>query len=834
MPMDFSKIAPVRTVKRPVDPVELFQSLKVTDPAINDLWLAQGDALRAWDKSRANGDTAIILNTGAGKTLVGLLAAQSLVNETSGHVVFACSSIQLVEQTASKAKGYGLDVTTYFRHQFSNDLYQSGLAPCITTYQALFNGKSRFFRENLSAGVFDDAHTAEHLLRDHFTLRIKRSDSEKLFVNIVRLFAGYHNRTGSGVGYTETFRNKDGNKTWFVPPFVLRANIGEVQRLLTEADLHENRETMFAWQHLKDYLDLCCLFISGQEISFTPPVVPTLTLPYFQNGVRRLYLSATLTAKDAFLRGFGKTPGPIIAPKTTAGECERLIIAPRLNPRCRDKEIEVAKEAIGDKKTLLLVPSNRAAAKWSDVVGEQQSDNVTEQVEGFKKAAAPAKLRLVGRYDGVDLPGDTCRMMVIDELPSSMGPLERYLWEKLNLQKILRSTVASRVVQSFGRISRGMSDHGVVILTGDSLVSWLLIPANRALLPSFLRRQLDLGFHLSGQADTCEELIGTADQCLRRDPGWCAFYQNSMGEAETATDGENVDEGALNLARVEVAFGNAFWSREYDEAAHALNRELEKTFRISGNAGAWHALWLGYCYELLGDSTQAQVMYRQARGATKNIPPPDVQIEAAEGQEFPAQVVEVARYLYNGSNVDRAGFRNFASDLTALDGTGTPAQTEEAVRKLGEYLGLESSRPDNEVGTGPDVLWDTPGGPAFNQELKTEKDAASKYRKKDVGQLYDHIQWVRENSPSARILSTFVGPVVSATNDANPGPDVTVIELSEYSALAERLRVALEDICARALPVTLSQTIYEVFKERNLLWPGLYDQMRKHVLREIS
>jgi Rad3-related DNA helicase len=91
-------------------------------------------------------------------------------------------------------------------------------------------------------------------------------------------------------------------------------------------------------------------------------------------------------------------------------------------------------------------------------------------VEAFKAAAAPAKLLLVGRYDGVDLPGDTCRVMVIDGLPSGVGPLERYLWEQLRMAKVLRSMVASRVVQSFGRIFRGMSDHGVVVLTGRSLV----------------------------------------------------------------------------------------------------------------------------------------------------------------------------------------------------------------------------------------------------------------------------------------------------------------------------------------------------------------------------
>src|SRR5437870_5491426 len=118
MPIDFSKLSPVRSSKRPVYPVELFQSVKVKDHAINDLWLAQGDALRLWNANRNNMDVAIVLNTGAGKTLVGLLAAQSLVNEAAGHVVYACGSIQLVEQTATKAKGYGLEVATYFKGKF--------------------------------------------------------------------------------------------------------------------------------------------------------------------------------------------------------------------------------------------------------------------------------------------------------------------------------------------------------------------------------------------------------------------------------------------------------------------------------------------------------------------------------------------------------------------------------------------------------------------------------------------------------------------------------------------------------------------------------------------
>jgi len=46
MAFDFSKIRAQKSGERRTDPVALFQSLRVTDTSINDLWLAQGDALR--------------------------------------------------------------------------------------------------------------------------------------------------------------------------------------------------------------------------------------------------------------------------------------------------------------------------------------------------------------------------------------------------------------------------------------------------------------------------------------------------------------------------------------------------------------------------------------------------------------------------------------------------------------------------------------------------------------------------------------------------------------------------------------------------------------------
>lgn len=134
VPINFRQLADVRDTARPVEPIELFHSVRPTDPNINDLWLAQGDALREWHAHRDDRDVAFVLDTGAGKTLVGLLAAQSLVNESNGQVVYACGSLQLVQQTFEKAEGYGLDATTYMHGNFSDACYHEGTAPCITTY----------------------------------------------------------------------------------------------------------------------------------------------------------------------------------------------------------------------------------------------------------------------------------------------------------------------------------------------------------------------------------------------------------------------------------------------------------------------------------------------------------------------------------------------------------------------------------------------------------------------------------------------------------------------------------------------------------------------------
>ncbi|MBT4818808.1 MAG: hypothetical protein HOJ57_01800 [Lentisphaerae bacterium] len=131
-------------------------------------------------------------------------------------------------------------------------------------------------------------------------------------------------------------------------------------------------------------------------------------------------------------------------------------------------------------------------------------------------------------------------------------------------------------------------------------------------------------------------------------------------------------------------------------------------------------------------------------------------------------------------------------------------------------------------------MWLIDGSVALCIEAKTEKDDSAHYRKAEVSQLSDHVQWVQDNTSADSIVPILVGPLVPATRKANPGRDVLVIELSEFDALAQRLTSALADAATKSLPLTLRSNLMDVFTARGLLWPDVFESMSKTPLRNLT
>jgi hypothetical protein len=289
----------------------------------------------------------------------------------------------------------------------------------------------------------------------------------------------------------------------------------------------------------------------------------------------------------------------------------------------------------------------------------------------------------------------------------------------------------------------------------------------------------------------------------------------------------------VQLALAEAAYMSALWNREYESAAGSLAKTLELAFQVSANTGAWHSLWLGYALQKGGDGESALEMYSRAHGAQSNIPPV-TRSGKDECEQLPSQITKVDRQISVGADGTVRMPKTLQTDLSLLDGSGTAFQTEEALRCLGQYLGFCSSRPDKEFATGPDVLWLADDGTALCMEAKTNKKESSQYQKDDLGQLADHVQWVRDKTAAKDIYPVIVGPLVPATSSANPGPEVLVVELSAFADLAKRLVSALTDATNDSLPLTLRSDLMSVFSGRGLLWPKVFDSMPKTPLREIS
>ena len=357
MTFNFDRLSRPKGHTAPVDPFEIFAKTPNLKNAPNDLWKGQAEALRSWHNNRGVSDNVILLNTGAGKTIVGLLIAQSLVNENIGPVIFACSTIDLVEQTARECDRLGLLYTKRLVGEFSNDFFETGKAFCITTYQALFTAQSTFTKNKLPSGiVFDDAHVGERIIRDAFTLSIDKERFPQLFSLIVEILRPEFVKIGKGPHFSFILEQVGSQSVTMCPPSTAFRTHEQIIQAIKNVNNWRNTELLFPTIRLWENLGRCAIFVSSSSIEITPPFIPIGIYDFFGSNVRRIYLSATMEFETDFVRGFGRRIAKPIVPDNDAGNGERLIL---LNSRF-DKRVEktlLAREILRDNKRLVAISS---------------------------------------------------------------------------------------------------------------------------------------------------------------------------------------------------------------------------------------------------------------------------------------------------------------------------------------------------------------------------------------------------------------------------------------------------------------------------------------------
>ena len=180
MNIDFSKILK-STKSDDIEPRDIFMALPGKDKKYEYPRDVQSDVWKKWFECRDNKNNIIKMNTGSGKTTVGLLILKS-------PAVYVVPDAYLVEQVCKEAQTLGIKTSTD-----ENDLsFIRGQSILIINIHKLINGKSVFGMRgvnNVEIGsiIIDDAHACLTTIKDQYTLQIPRET--EMYSKILQLFS---------------------------------------------------------------------------------------------------------------------------------------------------------------------------------------------------------------------------------------------------------------------------------------------------------------------------------------------------------------------------------------------------------------------------------------------------------------------------------------------------------------------------------------------------------------------------------------------------------------------------------------------------------------------
>ena len=743
----------------------------------------QTEVMKEWFTVRPQRDTIIKLNVGSGKTLVGLLVLQSSLNEQVGPALYVCPDNQLVSQVKEEAQLLGIEVVDDPR----DPAFAAGERICVTTIHRLFNGKSVFGVETikLSIGtvVVDDAHACIATISDQF--RIRLPNTHEAYRNILRAVSSDLKKQ-SPSRYLEL----DEGDPWAIMEVPFWAWKDKQEDILQA--LHENREgeeLMFSYPLLREVLPYCRCIIGGQFLEIEPTFPPTDLIKSFSKAKRRIYMTATLADDSVLVTHFGANPEKLskpVVPLSSQFMGERMILMPQeLNPEIEEADVrQLLCDLSKDENVVVIVPSKQAAETWSS-----QADQI---LIGDKVLAGIEKLRaghvgltvLVNRYDGIDLPGDACRVLALFELPEVSSFREAADMSILTDSKVGLRRQMQRVEQGMGRGVRSNDDYCVVILCGAKLTSRVKSSEGRQMLTGATQAQLDLSSNLAKQLDGTD--IGgikkVVKQCLDRDPSWVKVSKKSLLKAKSNND--------LSLDPMAVGTRTAFDQARVGDhpaavqtlkkLASALDDDDARAFTLLREAEIAHHI----------DPANAQKALLAAHKLNYSVPKPLEGIAyqnltpVAGKQASAVQEIHRSRFLEAADRL--LHFKGLIEDLKFEPDTAS--KFEAALHDVGHLIGIGAQRPEKASGKGPDNLWAFSNGVFLIIECKNGATSEQGISKHDLGQLAQSIDWFEgKYTKTASKEAVIVHPMKKT------GPGAAVIEGARVTTEVQlaKLRTAL-------------------------------------------
>ena len=759
------------------DPLAVFELLdrKATHTILRPV---QREVLAALRDRGTERDLVLKLSTGAGKTTVGLVYLYSQMKASGRPSLYLCPTTQLVGQVLDEAANLGIPAVAYPANQKHPGVEAlRGEAIVVCTYDKLFNAKTTFERQDVQlyphAIVLDDAHAGIEEVRDSFTLTIPSSSSRHPFLaNVYKeVLKVLEPACGPHMPSSWAFIERGQPDAVLEVPYWLWADIAP--RVLQVIDPYGNESPVcFVWPYLRDILRWCRCIVSGVTIEIAPDVVPIDAVAPYDRAAHRVYMSATLSDDSALVRELGSALDaaltPIIPP-SDAGVGERMVLAPTLiDPKLDRNWVmswcgELAKSA----SVVVLSSSEKQAREWAPfgatvVLG----DRVDDAVHDLKQSASGFVV-FAQRYDGIDLPDDACRVLVLDGMPRGSSTLDTMDADDPGRPGGAVEKWVHRVEQGMGRAVRSHVDYAVVILAGPEITHFVSQADVRERLGHGTRAQLDLARELMQMVqdeakNTSSEVAvkQMAQQCLRREPGWKKFYDRRVRQASKATS-HLVDEDAIRLAEAErEAFVNAR-ANDVAGAARSLDGAISARLKREPYKGWYLQKEANYLFSV--DPARAMEVQRQAYKKNRKLmlPPMGVQVRRPAPEKLHAAAT-VHQWLSkfvdgNGAVVE------FNMIRPKLSFESPSEQFEQGLFELAALIGADGSRPEKEYGRGPDDMW---GWPDDDWILEAKNERSVRLPKADGEQLLAAQRWHQENFPERRCVPVVAARIPSPEQDA--------------------------------------------------------------------
>ena len=364
---------------------------------------------------------------------------------------------------------------------------------------------------------------------------------------------------------------------------------------------------------------------------------------------------------------------------------------------------------------------------------------------------------LANRYDGIDLPDDACRVLVLDGLPHGESLIDQYVAGVRADSPLLRGRLVQTVEQGLGRGIRSGSDHCAVLVCGD-VVSLLGTTRMAALLSPETRKQVEIGRHAAqltkAEAGTgWEKLKGLLAQSLHRNPNWRDYHARMMTGLTAAPPICDT-----RLAKAERRAGELFRMGAFLEATE-LVRGLTNGDLLKDDADKGWYLQLAAAYAHPADPAQAQEIQRKAHELNRSLlkPAPGVQYRKVSARAG-LQSERVLNWVQEFTEPNAVVVAAQALTSRLVFGAGSE-DFEAAWKELGTVLGFDSERPEDEFGQGPDNLWRFADDSILVTEAKSEVSTDRReVFKSEVAQLSVSYNWFRQEYGSATLMLALIHP----------------------------------------------------------------------------